>query len=192
MNIQELVQDILKRKPTYLFVGENHGDALIKDFVSDLITNLKPHYKSIGLYLEALVVTSDVQFGNYGGRIYSMRKSVYEPFIQREKNRTVIYGIDDPRHSSGGHDGKLPPDWIPGDSKERIDTWEKEIAKGDVQLKIVLCGSNHIDTRNDAADIVNRYSATSRFILVNWGKRVGNTSIEVINGDNRLYEIILE
>ena len=51
---------------------------------------------------------------------------------------------------------------------------------------------DNIDTRNNAADIVNRYTTTSRFILVNWGKKEGNPSIEVINGDNRLYEIILE
>ena len=87
MNIDELVQHILNRKPTYLFIGEDHGDGLIKDFVSGLITTLKPHYKSIGLYLEALLVTADVPSGNYEDGIYILRKNVYEPFIQREKNR---------------------------------------------------------------------------------------------------------
>lgn len=151
MRLQELADRINQDSPKYIFVGDTHFVSGPKEFTSGLVTELKKRGLDVGLYVEALYSTTNVQEGNYDGSVFSSRdeelKGFYWDLIDSVKDCVPVHGIDHP-----GYPGRIKD----SESRERIEWWKKTIEGGTDKIKVIFVGSGYIWNNADRpADIVS-------------------------------------
>jgi len=151
MSLQELVDRIKKEFPRYIFVGEAHFVSEPKEFTSELVTELRKQGVDVGLYVEALHSTANVQKGNYDGDVIRWDKQLkgmgYRGLIDSVKDGVPVHGIDHPEYPSRIKDSE---------SRERVEWWKKFIEEGTEKVKVVFVGGGHIWNNNkNPADIVS-------------------------------------